>query len=109
MLRGEWLEGISVRTAWVVGFAGVFFILLYGTVLWLLSRKLFRPMRHLMGRMHAFARGEVPVDSVPARRDEMGMLLEQFDAMQEKVRQTQAEVEKEQKRKSSWSLRCLMI
>ncbi|MBY0215755.1 HAMP domain-containing sensor histidine kinase [Paenibacillus illinoisensis] len=99
MLRGEWLEGISVRTAWVIGFAGVFFILLYGTVLWLLSRKLFRPMRDLMGRMHAFARGEVPVDNVPARRDEMGMLLEQFDAMQEKVRQTSAEVEKEQKEK----------
>ncbi|WP_338541411.1 HAMP domain-containing sensor histidine kinase [Paenibacillus tundrae] len=100
MLRREWLEGISIRTTWVIGFAGVFFILLYGTVLWLLSRKLFRPMRHLMDRMHAFARGEIPMDDVPAaRRDEMGMLLEQFDAMQEKVRQTQTEVEKEQKEK----------
>jgi len=99
MLRGEWLEGISIRTTWVVGSAAVFFILLYGTVLWLLSRKLFRPMRQLMGRMHAFARGEIPMDDVTVRRDEMGTLLKQFDAMQEKVRQTQAEVEQEQKEK----------
>lgn len=99
MLRGEWLEGISVRTAWVVSSAVIFFVLLYGTVLWLLSRKLFRPMRQLMDRMHAFARGEIPMDDAPVRRDEMGTLLKQFDAMQEKVRQTQAEVEKEQKEK----------
>ncbi|NUU76087.1 sensor histidine kinase [Paenibacillus xylanilyticus] len=99
MLRGEWLKGISIRTTWVIGSAAVFFILLYGTVLWLLSRKLFRPMRQLMGRMHAFAQGEIPMNDVPIRRDEMGTLLQQFDAMQEEVRQTQAEVEKEQQEK----------
>lgn len=99
MLRGEWLDGISLRTTWVIGSVVAFFILLYGTVLWLLSRKLFRPMRQLMSRMHAFARGEIPMDNVQIRRDEMGTLLQQFDAMQEKVRQTQAEVEKGQKEK----------
>ncbi|PYE47371.1 HAMP domain-containing histidine kinase [Paenibacillus barcinonensis] len=100
MLRQDWLEGISNRTTWVVSGAALFFVLLYGTVLWLLSRKLFSPMRVLMDRMHAFARGEKQ-DGVRAniRNDEMGTLLQQFDAMQQTVRQTQAEVEKQQKEK----------
>lgn len=101
MLRGDWLEGISLRTTWVMGLAATFFILLYGTVLWLLSRKLFRPMKYLIERMDAFARGEAATDVVPVRHDEMGILLQQFDAMQDKIRHTQADVEREQKKKSS--------
>lgn len=99
MLRGDWLEGISLRTTWVMGLAATFFILLYGTVLWLLSRKLFRPMKYLIERMDAFARGEAATDVVPVRHDEMGILLQQFDAMQDKIRHTQADVEREQKEK----------
>lgn len=99
MLREDWLEGISLRTTWVVIPAAAFFILLYGTVLWLLSRKLFRPMKQLMERMDAFAQGEEAADEVPVRHDEMGTLLQQFDAMQKTVRHTQAEVVREQKEK----------
>lgn len=49
MFCGEWLEGILVWIVWVVGFVGVFFILLYGIVFWLLFRKFFCLMRYLMG------------------------------------------------------------
>ncbi|MBR2565872.1 MAG: HAMP domain-containing histidine kinase [Paenibacillus sp.] len=101
MLRQDWLDGISIRTTWVVSGAVLFFVLLYGTVLWLLSRKLFFPMKVLMNRMHTFARGEEPESDIRGhiRRDEMGTLLQQFDAMQQTIRQTYGEVEKQQKEK----------
>ena len=100
MLRQAWLEGLSIRTIWVISGAVVFFVILYGTVLWLLSRKLFFPMKMLMNRMDAFARGERP-DEIRGgvRSDEMGMLLQQFDAMQQTIRESQMEVEKQQKEK----------
>ncbi|MGC5775380.1 sensor histidine kinase [Paenibacillus pabuli] len=99
MLRTDWLEGISLRTAWVVGCLVIFFAALYGTVLWLLSRKLFRPMRRLMERMDAFAQGTDVKDSFPVRYDEMGILMQQFNAMQDTVRRTQIKVKQEQKEK----------
>ncbi|MGF6357197.1 signal transduction histidine kinase [Paenibacillus sp. 4624] len=100
MLRRDWLDGISIRTTWVISGAVLFFVLLYGTVLWLLSRKLISPMKVLMNRMHTFARGEEPGDiGGTIRRDEMGTLLQQFDAMQQTIRQTHMEVEKQQKEK----------
>ena len=100
MLRQDWLDGISIRTTWVVSGAVLFFVLLYSTVLWLLSRKLFYPMKMLMSRMHTFARGEEP-EGIRGRirSDEMGMLLQQFDAMQQTIRHSQMEVEKQQKEK----------
>lgn len=100
MLREDRLEGISIRTTWVIGGSVAFFVLLYGTVLWLLFRKLFFPMKILINRMHGFARGEKPDEVwVNDRSDEMGMLLQQFDAMRQTIRQTQAEVERQQKEK----------
>ncbi|MCP1136404.1 HAMP domain-containing histidine kinase [Paenibacillus polysaccharolyticus] len=100
MLREDRLEGISLRTTWVIGGSVVFFVLLYGTVLWLLSRKLFFPMKVLINRMHGFAHGEEPDEiRVNGLSDEMGMLLKQFDAMQQTIRQTQKEVERQQKEK----------
>ncbi|MDT0125114.1 HAMP domain-containing sensor histidine kinase [Paenibacillus sp. RRE4] len=100
MLREDRLEGISLRTTWVIGGSVAFFVLLYGTVLWLLFRKLFFPMKVLINRMHGFARGEKPDEiRVNGRSDEMGMLLQQFDAMQQTISQTQEEVERQQKEK----------
>ncbi|WP_249900362.1 HAMP domain-containing sensor histidine kinase [Paenibacillus sp. PK3_47] len=99
MLRGEWLEGISLRTSWVIGSAAAFFILLYGTVISLLSRKLFRPMKQLMQRMDDFAKGKPAEVEVPVRHDEMGRLIGQFDNMQKKITRTQVQVEREQQEK----------
>ncbi|RNB78524.1 sensor histidine kinase [Brevibacillus fluminis] len=85
LARAEWIEGVQVRTFWLISSLILFFILLYLSVVFLLNRKLNRPIAFLMKQMTAFAHDK-PVPSLQHHgKDEISELLVHFEKMRELI------------------------
>ena len=97
--REQWLQGVSQRTFWLTAFLLFFFLILYGVVIYIVHRKIARPIRLLMKQMTSFAE-ERAVEPIPHRtRDEIGELIAHFAKMREQVLQTREAVKAEQREK----------
>ncbi|SDY28822.1 Signal transduction histidine kinase [Evansella caseinilytica] len=97
--RDDWVEGVNSRTQLHVMLFGGFFLLTYIIVIFLLHRKLTRPLNTLRSRMTDFAAG-IPL-AAPARtgNDEIGELINHFEEMREKLENTSTELMKQQEEK----------
>ncbi|MCR8645417.1 HAMP domain-containing histidine kinase [Paenibacillus sp. N1-5-1-14] len=97
--REQWIQGVEHRTAWLVSLLGLFFAILYGSVVTLLNRKLNRPIRQLMNQMTAFAHNQ-PVEPIRHRaNDEVGQLINHFRVMREEIEAARLQVKTEQQEK----------
>ncbi|SDL86972.1 HAMP domain-containing sensor histidine kinase [Sediminibacillus halophilus] len=97
--RDVWIDGVNNRTIMVGGILGLFVVLVYGTVIWLLHRKLTRPLGQLRENMMAFANGEPLNDQWNHSRDEIGELIAHFYQMKKQIERTRQELVQQQQEK----------
>ncbi|WP_079478583.1 sensor histidine kinase [Halobacillus salinus] len=97
--RSEWVSGVESRRTWIVTAFIAFFITVYGVMIWLLQRKLNRPLNELMLGMSAFASKQKIVSFPTKRKDEIGQLMHHFEKMQTQIESAQAETKREQEEK----------
>lgn len=79
-LRLDWLNGVEHRKSWSILLYIVSFLVIYLFILYMLQRKLFRPLKALMKQMSRFAKGET-VQKLPRKKDEIGELIIHFEQM----------------------------
>ncbi|ADU28549.1 sensor histidine kinase [Evansella cellulosilytica] len=99
LARDEWLEGVSNRTLTLFTLFSFFFILTYAVVIFLLNRKLNRPLQLLHARMTDFAKEKEisPLKTIP--KDEIGELMGHFEEMRVEIEGTKKELLNHQKEK----------
>lgn len=97
--RDDWVEEMNHRSALFTGIFIVFFLGTYVFVIYLLNRKLNRPMEFLRAQMTNFARGEPLHEKSPVSKDEMGELIAHFFDMKDQIEKAQQEIAKQQKEK----------
>ncbi|WP_019421053.1 sensor histidine kinase [Paenibacillus sp. OSY-SE] len=97
IVRDQWLEAFQHRTLLVAIGWGLFFLLLYGAALYVIHRKLNRPMQRLMRQMTAFAKGEAVPDTVNMTKDEMGELIARFHSMRAQIERARQDIAEEQR------------
>lgn len=98
LVRSEWLEQVNTKSLFVVTSLIAVLLLLYGTVVYLLNRRLNKPVKRLMGQMRAFAKDEV-TSPLPVNKDEIGELTESFHLMQQEITATRKKLATEQQQK----------
>ena len=98
--RDVWLSGVQERTVLIAASLAAFLLLLFGGAYALLHRKLNLPLLKLQRQMDAFAEGRRLVSERP-RGDEIGELQRRFEAMQDKIEQSQQAVRKQQREKET--------
>ncbi|USG66443.1 HAMP domain-containing histidine kinase [Brevibacillus ruminantium] len=99
LAREEWLDGVRERGIWLAGSLAIFLILLYVTVVYLLNRKLNRPVALLMKQMTAFAQN-LPIPANEHRsKDEIGEVLAHFEKMRESIDKARLELVHQQQEK----------
>ncbi|MFS0728109.1 ATP-binding protein [Paenibacillus sp. 1P07SE] len=98
--RDEWLQGVQNRTALIVGPLAGFLVLLYALAVYLLHRKLNRPLLSLQKQMSAFADGRKVTHDAPAR-DEIGELTVRFHEMKDKIESAQQAIHAQQQEKET--------
>ncbi|MFW5437281.1 sensor histidine kinase [Paenibacillus apiarius] len=97
IVRDQWLEAFQLRTLLVAVGWGLFFLLLYGAALFVIHRKLNRPMNGLMKQMAAFAKGEAVPAVASVAKDEMGELISRFHAMRTQIERARQHIAEEQR------------
>ncbi len=98
LARTEWVEQVHSKTILVVSSIVLVLVILYGSVIYFLNKRLNRPLRLLMQQMRAFAKGQ-PTKSLPVTKDEIGELSESFQAMQKEIDETRKKLQEEQQQK----------
>ncbi|SES15965.1 Signal transduction histidine kinase [Gracilibacillus ureilyticus] len=97
--RSEWVHGVQLRrNLMIIGFLFLF-ILVYAVVIWMLHRKLHRPLKELMEGMSLFASGKKMIGFRHKKKDEIGQLMQHFTQMQEKIQAAQTAAKQEQEEK----------
>ncbi|MEG0451077.1 MAG: HAMP domain-containing sensor histidine kinase, partial [Lysinibacillus sp.] len=99
LVRDEWVSGVEKRSWLVGGGLIVFFITTFCSVLWLVNRKLNRPLQELMKQMHLFAKGEKTLSHLHERKDEIGELAATFQTMQSEIECARETLKNEQQQK----------
>ncbi|WP_153462001.1 HAMP domain-containing sensor histidine kinase [Sediminibacillus terrae] len=97
--RDVWMDGVNNRTIVVGGILILFIALVYGTVIWVLHRKLTRPLGQLREKMTKFAKGEPLNDHWSHSRDEIGELIAHFYQMKKQIERTRQELVQQQQEK----------
>lgn len=98
LVRSEWLEQVNTKSLFVVTSLIAVLLLLYGSVVYLLNRRLNKPVKRLMEQMRAFAKDEV-TSPLPVNKDEIGELTESFHLMQQEITATRKKLAMEQQQK----------
>ena len=96
--RTEWIEQVNMKTAIVAISLFSFLLLLYGTVVYFLNKRLNKPLKQLMQQMRAFAKGQ-KTEPIAIKNDELGELALSFQQMQEEIIASREKLEKEQRQK----------
>lgn len=96
--RTEWVEQVNTKTTLVVCGLVIGLIILYSTVVYFLNSRLNSPVKQLIEHMRAFAKGEQTKD-LPIKKDELGELVSNFQAMQQEIEATRLRLETEQRQK----------
>lgn len=97
--RSDWVTGVENRRTWIITAFVVFFISIYALIIWLLQRKLNRPLNQLMKGMSIFAEEHTTVHFKDKKKDEIGELMHHFEKMQAQIESAQAETKREQEEK----------
>lgn len=98
--RDEWLRGVQNHTAVIGGGLAGFLILLYAGAVYLLHRKLNRPLLRLQKQMSAFADGREVKQASPSK-DEIGQLQLRFVEMKDKIERSQLAIAAQQREKET--------
>ncbi|OBW51697.1 two-component sensor histidine kinase [Solibacillus silvestris] len=98
LVRSEWLEQVNTKSLIVVTSLIVVMLLLYGAVVYMLNRRLNKPVKRLMEQMRAFAKDEA-TSPLPVKKDEIGELTESFQLMQQEITATRKKLALEQQQK----------
>lgn len=97
--RERWLQGVSQRTVWLSFVLVFFFLVLYAAIIYLVHRKISRPVWLLMGQMTSFAQDQ-PLKPIQHRaKDEIGELIVHFDRMRSQILRSREELKVEQQEK----------
>ncbi|MEH6942694.1 sensor histidine kinase [Bacillus sp. JJ722] len=99
IMRDTWEDGLTNRSAIVLVLGSLFFLQIYGAAVFLLNRKLNRPLEQLMKHMTALARGEEIQSKLVHSKDEVGELIHHFLDMKAQIEQTSAQLHKVQQNK----------
>lgn len=81
------VEQVNTKSLIVVTSLIVVMLLLYGAVVYMLNRRLNKPVKRLMKQMRAFAKDEA-TSPLPVKKDEIGDLTESFQLMQQEITAT---------------------
>ena len=98
--RDDWLRGVQNHTVVIGGALAAFLILLYAGAVYLLHRKLNRPLLRLQKQMSAFADGR-RVEQITPAKDEIGALQLHFVDMKDKIERSQLAIAAQQKEKET--------
>lgn len=98
LARDKWVGGVSDRSIIVIAIFAGMFLLLYGTIIFLVNRKLTKRLINLMDEMTAFARGHT-IAETKTKNDEIGALRRHFYAMRSQINSANAIIAKEQRKK----------
>ncbi|MGG3797878.1 HAMP domain-containing sensor histidine kinase [Metabacillus fastidiosus] len=99
LVRDNLLQNVNNRMILSFSLFCTFFIILYIVVVFLLNRKLNRPLNMLQTEMTTFANGKKSKQKFRQSNDEIGELITHFEWMKTEIEKTQAAVLKEQKEK----------
>lgn len=97
--RDDWLTNVRNKSYITAVSFGLFIIILYGIMLFLLNRKLNRPLLELQQRMSTFAAGKQLPPTRKQHHDELGELHAHFEKMREQITATQSQLKKQQEEK----------
>ncbi|WP_155590768.1 HAMP domain-containing sensor histidine kinase [Lysinibacillus cavernae] len=98
-VRTDWVKGVENRSLLVITGSILLFLAIYLAVIFLLYRRLNRPLTVLMQQMRIFAKGGHVETTLSARKDEIGELAQTFVAMQDEIEKTRASLKAEQLQK----------
>ncbi|WP_051891564.1 HAMP domain-containing sensor histidine kinase [Lysinibacillus sphaericus] len=99
LVRTDWVKGVENRSWLVTTGSILLFLAIYLAVLFVLNRRLNRPLKELMQQMRIFAKGGHVETNLSARKDEIGELAQSFVAMQNEIEKTRASLKEEQLQK----------
>ncbi|WP_338785919.1 HAMP domain-containing sensor histidine kinase [Metabacillus sp. FJAT-53654] len=97
--RKEWVNGVNDRSITLLVLMSSFFIILYTLVVFLLNRKLNKPLTILQKEMTAFANGQTVTNPNKKTNDEIGELFSHFHRMRRQIEQNREELAIQQKEK----------
>lgn len=97
--RSQWIEEARSRTIFYTAAFIAFFLLTYFAIVFLLNRKLNRPLNVLRRQMTAFAKGEQIEKGPPPANDEIGEVLHHFYQMKEEIEASRKELAEKQREK----------
>lgn len=97
--RKAWVDNLKYRTIIVVSLFTFFFIGLYALTIFLLNRKLNRPLQTLQTHMNAFAKGKKTEQQLSTTKDEIGELMRHFEEMKTQITKTRSALAKQQQEK----------
>ncbi|MEK3763777.1 sensor histidine kinase [Solibacillus sp. FSL K6-4121] len=98
LTRTEWVEQVNQKAIIVGAGLGVVLIVLYSAVIYFLNIRLNRPVKQLIEKMRAYAKGE-KTEQLPIGKDELGELTANFQAMQQEIEAARKHLEEEQRQK----------
>lgn len=96
--RDEWVAGVGQRTWITITIFILFFVAILIVVVYLVNRKLNKPLQQLMKQMDSFAKG-LPIGEIPKSNDELGELAESFGTMRAALINANQNLIDEQKQK----------
>lgn len=97
--RTAWVETAEKRTIFTLVLFTIFFVSLYLMMIWLIHRKLNRPLHSLQAHMNAFAEGKELDEKLIPTKDEIGELNSHFEKMKNQIIKSRKAIQKEQKEK----------
>ncbi len=98
LARTEWTEQVNMKVATVAIALFIFMLLLYGSVIYFLNKRLNKPLKQLMQQMRAFAKGQ-KTELIKVKNDELGELSLSFQQMQHEILTAREKIDKEQRQK----------
>lgn len=98
LIRTEWVEQVNKKTSIVGAALAVVLIVLYSAVVYFLNLRLNQPVKQLIEKMRLYAKGE-KTEQLPIKKDELGELTANFQAMQQEIEAARKHIEEEQRQK----------
>lgn len=98
--RQDWTNEVRNRSSWTGLAMLVVLLLVYGSTMYFLHRKLNRPASYLMKRMSDYASGKKRTAPISVPGGEIGELILRFEEMKDTIERSKEEIEKQHREKS---------
>lgn len=96
IVRDRWLKGVNFRTSFATALFIIIALAIFLYAVWLIDRKLNKPVKKLIYAMNMFAKGQ-NVDIKYNKKDELGELITHFTSMKEDIEEKKGQLLKQQK------------